>query len=100
MQQLVGPDERPRDNVAATDVDDTVEPSQRCLAYHMPDRNASDLNTDKPANTDGTCKEPVIAHPTATRGARALGADSTDRTVSRTDAPLALAVLTTERKAA
>ena len=42
----------------------------------------------------------VIAHPTRTIGSTGSLAASTKRTVSRTEAPLAFAVLTTERKAA
>ena len=42
----------------------------------------------------------VIAHPTPARAFPDCLADSTNRTVSRIEAPFALAVLTTERKAA
>ena len=42
----------------------------------------------------------VIAHPTRVIGSTGVLAASTRRTVSSTDAPLAFAVLTTERKAA
>ena len=42
----------------------------------------------------------VIAHPTRAIGSTGSLAASTNRTVSRTEAPLALAVLATERKAA
>ena len=45
-------------------------------------------------------KEIVIAHPTLAKVSSGRLADSTNRRVSRTEAPLALAVLTTERKAA
>ena len=50
-----------------------------------------------------TCKlssHEVIAHPTLAKVSSGRLADSTNRRVSRTEAPLALAVLTTERKAA
>jgi peptidoglycan/LPS O-acetylase OafA/YrhL len=46
------------------------------------------------------CKYFVIAHPTPAKSSSVRLVDSTNRTVSRTDAPLAFAVLTTERKAA
>ena len=42
----------------------------------------------------------VIAHPTRMIGCTGSLAASTKRTVSRTEAPLAFAVMTTERKAA
>ena len=42
----------------------------------------------------------VIAHPTPARTSTGRLADSTNRTVSSTEARLALAVLTTDRKAA
>ena len=42
----------------------------------------------------------VIAHPTRTIGSTGSLTASTKRTMSRTEAPLAFAVLTTERKAA
>ena len=46
------------------------------------------------------CSSQVIAHPTPARTSTGRLADSTNRTVSSTEARLALAVLTTDRKAA
>jgi hypothetical protein len=79
-----------RQNYPANGVFDTYEPivDACCHAWNSP--------TEQPERITSI----GIAHPGFTTASRAVCDDSTKRMVSRTEARLALAVLTTERKAA
>jgi len=73
--------------VPGTGVGDTVTMANRTVTYNQASQSIASLNL-------------VIAHLGVRRASGARCDDSTNRMVSRTEALLAFAVLTTERKAA